>query len=113
MNPRDMTGPISSAPITEFRMALIVAMHCWPGTSLVEGAFAILDQVNTQHKEPDVSDTSWTLRDEIEAAERRLITMCNQVQAGTQQGGGREFERMVAAQFGGIKAMLMRDDGAK
>lgn len=48
----------------------------------------------------------WTLRDEIEAAERRLMTMCRQVQAGERQGGGREFERAIDAQFRSIKAAL-------
>lgn len=48
--------------------------------------------------------SDWTLRDEIEASERRLATMCHQVQAGERQGGGREFERMIDAAFRSIKA---------
>ena len=48
----------------------------------------------------------WTLRDEIEAAERRLLAMCHQVQAGQREGGGREFERAIDAQFRAIKAAL-------
>ena len=45
----------------------------------------------------------WTVRDEIEAAEYRLIYMCNAVQRGEMQGGGREFERAIDAAFKAIK----------
>lgn len=48
--------------------------------------------------------SEWSLRDEIEAAEKRLITLCQMVQAGQAHGGGREFERAIDAQFRSIKA---------
>ena len=53
MSPRDMTNLLGSKPVTEFTMALIVAMHCWRGTSLIEGAFYYMDQARCwpQHKE--------------------------------------------------------------
>jgi hypothetical protein len=46
----------------------------------------------------------WNLRDAIEAAERRLSMMCDQVNAGDRQGGAREFSRMIDAEFKQIKA---------
>lgn len=57
-----------------------------------------------------MSDAPWTLRDEILASERRLITMCDQVAAGTRQGGAREFERMIDAQFREIKKLMPQEE---
>jgi hypothetical protein len=46
----------------------------------------------------------WNLRDAIDAAEKRLSVMCDQVNAGERQGGGREFSRMIDAEFKQIRA---------
>ncbi len=55
MTPKEMTAPLTGTldgtPLAEFRMALIVSMHCWGGTSLVEGAYDVLRQIRAQHKE--------------------------------------------------------------
>ena len=50
--------------------------------------------------------TEWTLRNEIEAQERRLLHFCNLVNAGKAQGGGREFYRQIGHAFDNIKAAL-------
>ena len=56
MTPKEMTAPfkgtLDGSPLAEFRMALIVAMHCWSGTSLIEGAYHVLREVNTPRREP-------------------------------------------------------------
>ena len=55
---------------------------------------------------------NWTLRDEIEAAETRLVYFCHEVEAGRRQGGGREFLRQIDASFRSIRKM-MREQGEK
>lgn len=35
----------------ELEMAMIVAMHFWRGTSIVEGALAIMEQVRREYPE--------------------------------------------------------------
>ncbi len=51
MTPRERMGTIGSEPITEFRMALICAMRFWRGTSLAEGAFAIMREMERNREE--------------------------------------------------------------
>jgi len=46
------------------------------------------------------------VHEEVEMSKKRLITMCNQVNAGERQGGGREFERQIDSQFRGIWKVL-------
>ncbi|MEO1029676.1 MAG: hypothetical protein AAFX02_11550 [Pseudomonadota bacterium] len=47
--------------------------------------------------------TEWTEKDEIDAAERRLKSFCDQVNAGNAQGGAREFYRQIDAAFRNIR----------
>ena len=38
--------------MSEFDMALRIALRYWPGTSMVEGAYEIMGQMQAQHREP-------------------------------------------------------------